>query len=194
MAPRIGLFGGTFDPPHRGHIAAAETVHRILELDRTILMVANDPWQKSGTRALTPATVRLEMVRAAVEGRDGLEPGDLEVRRGGVSYTADTVEELRALEPDAEVFVIVGVDAAARFATWRRHDDIVRVARLVAVTRPGHRPPLGPEWLTVEMAPVDVSSTDIRSRVGDGRAISDDVSPAVARIISDRRLYSGTGS
>ena len=189
MTRRIGLFGGTFDPPHRGHVTAAEAVHRALKLDRTVLMVSNDPWQKSGTRAVTPASVRLEMVRAAVEGRDGLEAGDLEVVRGGATYTADTVAEMRALAPDAELYVITGADAARGFSSWERHRDIARDAHLVAVSRPGHRPPLGPEWLTVEVPEVDVSSTDIRGKVRDGVDVAGDVAPGVVAIIVERGLY-----
>lgn len=191
VALRIGLFGGTFDPPHRGHLAAARAVHERLRLDRTVLMVANDPWQKSGTRDVTRAEIRLQMVREAVAGHQGLEAGDLEIRRGGPSYTADTVAELRSLHPDAEIHVIVGADAALGFAGWVRHEDIARDARLVAMSRPGHHPRLGPEWLTVEVPAVDVSSTDVRRRIALGEDVADELAPGVYRLIVEHGLYAG---
>src|SRR5215207_3168759 len=110
---RIGVVGGTFDPPHIGHLSVVVEVRHALDLDRVAVVVANDPWQKRGSRAVTAASDRLAMVQAAVEGLDGIEADDREIRRGGPSYTVDTVEELQAEEPGAEVFVVVGSDAAA---------------------------------------------------------------------------------
>ena len=110
---RIGVFGGTFDPPHIGHLAVAVEVRHALALDRVLMVVANDPWQKRGARVLTPAADRLEMVRAAAQDLDGVEADDREIRRGGPSYTVDTVEELLGEQPGAELFVVVGADAAA---------------------------------------------------------------------------------
>src|SRR6202453_2602928 len=97
MAERIGIFGGTFDPIHVGHLVAAVNARHDLGLDRVVLMVANVPWQKAGTRKVTPAEDRFEMVKAAVGGVAGVEASALEIERGGPSYTADTVSQLAAM-------------------------------------------------------------------------------------------------
>ena len=123
MAERIGIFGGTFDPIHVGHLVAAVNAHHDLGLDRVVLMVANVPWQKAGARKVTPAEDRFDMVRAAVGEVPGLEASRLEIDRGGPSYTADTIAELAALHPGAELFVIVGWDVSAELArgsAWTR--------------------------------------------------------------------------
>ena len=115
---RVGLFGGTFDPPHVGHLVTAVNVRHALDLDLVVLMVANVPWQKEGTRRITPAADRLAMVEAAVADVPGLVPGRTEIDHGGNSYTADTLASLAAQYPGAEIFTIVGDDAAAGLRTW----------------------------------------------------------------------------
>src|SRR6188474_2073238 len=96
---RLGIFGGTFDPPHVGHLVTAVNVRHALSLDRVVLMVANVPWQKQGSRAITPAAQRLAMVEAAVRDVDGLEAGRLEIDHGGPSFTADTLGTLQQANP-----------------------------------------------------------------------------------------------
>ena len=137
MPQRIGLFGGTFDPPHVGHLVTAVNVRHALKLDLVVLMVANDPWQKQGTRSISPAADRVAMVRAAVSGVDGLVAGDDEIRRGGPSFTADTLAALAARYPDAQLFTILGDDAASGLSTWSRIDEVVAMSQLVVVDRPG---------------------------------------------------------
>ena len=110
---RIGVFGGTFDPPHVGHLVTAINVGHAIDLDRVILMVANVPWQKVGTRSITPASDRLAMVEAAVAEVPRLVAGDHEIAAGGHSFSADTLETLAAEFVDAELFLILGDDAAA---------------------------------------------------------------------------------
>src|SRR4051794_20612627 len=110
---RTGVLGGTFDPPHIGHLLAAVNVRHALDLDEVLLVVANDPWQKTGSRPITPAEDRLAMVRAAAEGLGGIVASDLELRRGGPSYMVDTLAELGEHDPDGERFLILGADAAA---------------------------------------------------------------------------------
>src|SRR6516165_10798464 len=134
---RIGVFGGTFDPIHVGHLVAAVNARHAARLDRVILMVANVPWQKVGQRDLSSAEDRFAMVQAAVGDVAGLEAGRREIERGGVSYTADTVEELSGLYPDAELSVIVGWDVAGELSSWDRWEVIQRLATLVVVNRPG---------------------------------------------------------
>ena len=138
MTPtRIGLFGGTFDPPHVGHLVTAVNVRHALELDVVILMVANDPWQKTSSRDVTSAEDRFAMVEAAVADVDGLSAGRLEIDRGGPSYTADTLAALAAEHPKATLFTIVGDDAASGFASWERATDVATMSTLVVVDRPG---------------------------------------------------------
>src|SRR5690606_27243253 len=117
---RIGVFGGTFDPPHVGHLVPALFVAEALALDVVLLVVANVPWQKVGSRPISPARDRLDMVRAAVDGVDVLEASDLEIRRGGDTFTVDTIAELRAQGPDDDLVLILGSDAASGLDTWER--------------------------------------------------------------------------
>jgi nicotinate-nucleotide adenylyltransferase len=189
---RIGVVGGTFDPPHIGHLSLAVEVRHALDLDRVAVVVANDPWQKRGSRALTAAGDRLAMVQVAVEGLDGIEADDREIRRGGPSFTIDTVEELLAEEPGAEIFVVVGADAAAGLGTWERADDLGRTVTIVVVRRPGYPTPDLPPGFTgveVEVPALDVSSTDIRTRIAAGRPIDVLVPAPAATWIAEHRIY-----
>jgi nicotinate-nucleotide adenylyltransferase len=189
---RLGVFGGTFDPPHVGHLAVAVNARHALDLDEVLLVVAGEPWQKVGERSISPAADRLAMVEAAVGDVEGLEPSDLEVRRGGPSFTADTLAELHAAEPDAELFLVLGSDAAAGLDTWERGDEVQRLATVVVVDRPGEegrRPPIGWRYRRVECPRLEVSSTDLRARVLDGRPLDYLVPEAVISCIEARRLY-----
>jgi nicotinate-nucleotide adenylyltransferase len=188
---RIGLFGGTFDPPHVGHLVTAVNVRHALALDLVLLMVANDPWQKSGVRPITPAVDRLAMVQAAVAGIEGLEAGSEEMQRGGPSYTADTLATLRVKYAGARFFTIVGDDAAAHIDTWERVNEVVAMSSLVVIDRPGSPVTLSQdyEWRHVEVPRLEVSSTDLRCRVTDGRPLDYLVPEPVIDIIRDRGLY-----
>ena len=188
---RIGVFGGTFDPPHVGHLVTAINVAHSLELDSVVLMVNNVPWQKVGERPITPVEHRLAMVRAAVADTPGLEVSDIEVRRGGPSYTADTLADLRSAEPDADLHVILGRDAAAGFTTWERHEEVAAGAHLVVVDRPGEPVVLDPAfaWERVDIPELELSSTELRDRVAAGRSIRYLTPDAVATCIAERGLY-----
>lgn len=187
----IGLFGGTFDPPHVGHLVTAVNVRHALDLDVVVLMVANVPWQKQGSRHISPAEDRFAMVEAAVADVDGLEAGDLEIRRGGASYTADTLAALAAQYPGAQLYTVVGDDAAANITTWERYDEVVDGSTLVVVDRPGApvELPAGFSWVRVEVPRLEVSSTDLRARVRDGRPLDYLVTDPVLQIIRERHLY-----
>ena len=188
---RVGLFGGTFDPPHLGHLVTAVNVRYVLKLDLVVLMVANDPWQKHGTREVASALDRLAMVQAAIAGVDGLIAGDDEITRGGPSYTADTLAALHERYLGAELFTIVGDDAAAKFGSWQRANEIAKLSTLVVVDRPGSplMPPSEFDWHRVEVPRLEVSSSDLRARFIDGRPLEYLVSDAVLQVIAARNLY-----
>lgn len=191
-AERIGVFGGTFDPPHNGHLAVAVNAVHDLDLDRILLVVANEPWQKVGTRSISPAADRLAMVEAAVEGADRLHASDIEIRRGGPSYTADTLVGLAAAHPDAELFLVLGADSAAGLDTWERGDTVRTLARIVVVDRPGAGSgALPPSWeaLHLEVPQLEVSSTELRRRVREGRPLDFLVPRSVVSVIAERGLY-----
>ncbi len=188
----MGVFGGTFDPPHVGHLVAAVNALHGARLDRVLLVVANEPWQKLGEREISPAADRLAMVDAAVEGVDGLEASDIEIRRGGRSYTVDTLRELAEEDPTRTLSLILGSDAVAGLPTWEGVEDLPALADIVVVERPGTegaRPPEGFRYEVVEVPLLDVSSTDVRARVLDGRPLDYLLTPGVIRCIVDRGLY-----
>ena len=188
---RIGLFGGTFDPPHVGHLVTAVNVRHALDLDVVVLMVANVPWQKEGTRVITPAADRFEMVEAAVSDVPGLVPGRDEIDMGGPSFTADTLALLADRYPGAELFTIIGDDAAAGLQTWTRWDEVVQRSQLVVVDRPGEHVFLADnvDWIRVEVPRLEVSSTDLRNRFSDGRPLDYLVTQPVLDVIRVRNLY-----
>ena len=192
---RVGVFGGTFDPPHVGHLVTAINVRHALDLDLVILMVANVPWQKDGTREITPAEDRLAMVASAVESVPGLVPGHQEIDLGGNSYTADTLRVVAAEHPGAELYTIVGDDAAAKLHTWERSAEVIERSRLVVVDRPGAPVELDEsvDWIHVEVPRLEVSSTDLRSRFCDGRPLDYLLTDAVLEVIAQRSLYDPTG-
>ena len=191
---RIGVLGGTFDPIHVGHLAAAADVRAALRLDRVLLMVANVPWQKAGVRAVTPAEHRYAVVEAAAEGIDGVEASRLEIDRGGPSYTADTVAELARRHSGAALHLVIGSDVVPDLPTWERVDEVCRGVTLVVVSRPGvdlSLPP--PPWRAqaVTIPALDISSSDLRARVEAGRPIDALVPAAGVRQIRRLGLYAG---
>jgi nicotinate-nucleotide adenylyltransferase len=196
MGERIGVFGGTFDPIHVGHLVAAVNAKDALGLDRVILMVANVPWQKAGTRAVSDAEDRFALVQAAVGEVPGLEAGRLEIDRGGESYTADTLTELQQIHPGSELFLVVGWDVASELATWDRQEDVQGLATLVIVNRPGAGRPHGLDgdgWRVAEVTVpnLEISSTDLRERAADGRPLDYLVPEAAVQFLRARGLYAG---
>jgi nicotinate-nucleotide adenylyltransferase len=193
----LGILGGTFDPPHAGHLAAALAAQTQVGLDHVVLMVANEPWQKVGDREVTPAAVRWEMTDALVKGISGIQADDREIRRGGPTFTVDTLEEILAEQPNTEIFLVVGADTAARLDTWHRASDVVRLSTIVIVNRDDSTS-AAPGFLrdakvvNVTMKPVDVSSSAIREAAARGESIDAATSASVVSIIHDRSLYAGT--
>jgi nicotinate-nucleotide adenylyltransferase len=191
---RLGIFGGTFDPPHIAHVVAATWTREALGLDEVWLVPAHRPWQKVGDRPVSDIADRLAMVRAAALGVPGLHVSTMEIDRGGNSYTADTLAELAASDPKGHRFLIVGGDAAAGIPTWERVDEVRRGCTLVIVDRPGipsAGPPPGWTFERVSIPRLDVASTDLRRRVAGGLPIDGLVPPAVCAVVSERRLYRG---
>jgi len=191
---RLGVFGGTFDPVHNGHLAAAVNARRALRLDRVLVVPARDPWQKQG-RQLSPADARLAMLEAAFDGVDGVEVSGLELDRPGPTYTSDTVKELKAQSPDDELFLIVGADAASDLATWDRPDVIRDLTTIVIVSRADIEEPgaPGPDWRVehVRIPPLAISSTDLRRRAADGDPLEGLMPAAAIRCLRERGLYAG---
>jgi nicotinate-nucleotide adenylyltransferase len=196
-AERVGIFGGTFDPPHVGHEAAARAIVNALDLDRLLLVVANDPWQKSPTRPITPAEDRFALTQALAAGIPGAEASRLEIDRGGPSYSIDTVEALldeaaAAGRPRPELFLVVGADLVPELPTWERAADLAEQVRLAVVSRPTTpRPVVPPGWdvIWLDDPQVDVSSSAVREALAQGRRIDGLVPPAVIHCIVRRGLY-----
>jgi nicotinate-nucleotide adenylyltransferase len=189
---RLGIFGGTFDPPHVGHLVTAVNVRHELRLDRVLLVVSGVPWQKVGTRPISPPEARFAMVQAAVGDVEGLEASRVEIEAGGPSYTADTLAALRAEDPERELFVILGADAAAGLLSWERWEEVRDLSTVVVVDRPGSVPaeaPPGWRWVHVEVPRVEVSSTDLRARAVDGRPLDYLVTHEVVDWIEANHLY-----
>ena len=193
---RIGIFGGTFDPPHIGHLIAALCARHELGLDRVLMMVAGVPWQKVGVRELSESHHRRAMIELAVAGLDGLEVSTIELEREGNTYTVDTLRELHDRHRGAELFLIVGGDAAAGLPTWKEPDAVARLARLVVVARPPMveaAPPAGWDHDVVEAPLVDLSSSEVRERLRRGQPVTFLTPEAVAVYVRVHGLY-GVGS
>jgi nicotinate-nucleotide adenylyltransferase len=197
-ALRLGVFGGTFDPPHQGHLALAEWARAELGLDRVLFVPAGEPPHKR-RRGLSPAAHRVAMTRLAVRGNPAFEVSTLEARRRGPSWTADTVRALAAAHPRARLHLLMGADMFATFATWREPGEIARLAVLVVALRPGARVPRrvpaavrggrGVVWLG--NPGLEVSSSALRERARRGRSLRYLVPDAVGRYLERHRLYDG---
>lgn len=186
------MFGGTFDPPHVGHLAAASEAAEVLGLDRVLWVPAAVHPFKGGAVAASP-DARLEMVRAAIAGDERFEACDLELRRSGPSYTVTTLRELQARHPGAELFFLTGADNLRDLPKWKEPDEVVRLARLVVVSRRGEGVPAGLPYpaTAVSVTRIDVSSTELRRRAAAGETIRYLVTEPVREIIERMGLYRG---
>jgi len=194
----IGILGGTFNPPHMGHLVMAQEALDQLDLDRVVLMPVAQPPHKEA-REDPGAAARVELSRLAVAGDDRLAVSTIEVDRGGASYTVDTLRVLHDLEPEHDLIFIVGGDMAQSLPAWREPEAILALARLAVAEREGVRrediarrlEPLHPgdRLVFFDMPRIDVSSSAIRRRVADGRPIRYLVPDAVAAAIAERGLY-----
>jgi nicotinate-nucleotide adenylyltransferase len=194
---RIGILGGTFDPIHVGHLAAARVAIECAHLDRVLFVPSATPPHRDPAEA--DASERLEMARLATEDDPRFEVSDVEVRRGGRSYTSDTVRELTRMHPGDELFLILGWDAARLFATWHEPDRIRAEASIVVIGRPGMEAPTAED---IEAAGLDrartvlclgrtpdISASALRASLATGEPVGDCLPPAVERYIAEHGLY-----
>jgi nicotinate-nucleotide adenylyltransferase len=188
---RIGLFGGTFDPVHLGHLLMAHAAREELHLTRLLFIpAARSPFKPDQEPA--PANERLRLLRLALAGNDWCEMDDQEIIRGGVSYTIETVKECARRFPGAELFYIIGADQLPQLPKWRDAENLAHLAQFVIIPRPGEAgaavpPPFRGRTLTG--FPLGVSSSQIRARVKAGLPICHLVPPAVAEAIRNYQLY-----
>lgn len=203
MTQRIGLYGGSFDPIHFGHLISARSLAEQLALDRVVLIPSPRPPHKNAVE-LTDARHRLEMARLAVEGDPLFEVSDVELHRSGPSYTFDTVTHFRQrLGEGADLFWFIGADSLPELPTWYRVSELVHIIRIVTAARPGWTPP-DPATLTaavgrdaavrllhdlLETPRIDISATDIRARTAAGKSIRYLVPEPVTSYIDAHRLY-----
>jgi len=195
---RIGVFGGTFDPPHEGHVTVAKDVADALGLDRVLWVVARIPPHKADEPVTDPA-LRREMVVEAAATDPRFEVSDVELRRPGPSWTVDTLRTLRQRHPDAELFLILGADQLRTFASgWRDPEAILELATLAVMDRAGESAAVvAPDLPGMERAVhvpvrrIDVSSSQVRALVKAGRSVSSMLPPGVGDIIMRESLYGG---
>jgi nicotinate-nucleotide adenylyltransferase len=195
---RVGVFGGAFDPPHRGHRTLAEVALHELALDELRIIPTGQAWHKA--RPLTDAAHRLAMCRLAFADLPRIVLDEREIRRPGPSYTLDTLRELQAEQPQAELYLVMGQDQAEALPTWRNWERIVELAIICVADRDGLSgqatrfvppPALAARFRTLPMPAMPISATAVRAQVAAGQGAGALVSPAVARYIEDHHLYQG---
>ncbi|HTN56610.1 MAG TPA: nicotinate-nucleotide adenylyltransferase [Microbacterium sp.] len=189
-APRIGVMGGTFDPIHHGHLVAASEVAHSFDLDEVVFVPTGEPWQKQN---VSPSEHRYLMTVIATASNPGFTTSRVDIDRDGPTYTIDTLRDLKAQRPDAELFFITGADAVAQIVSWRDHDELWELAHFVAVSRPGHV--LSTDGLPtanvsqLEVPALTISSTACRERVADGQPVWYLVPDGVVQYIAKHHLY-----
>lgn len=197
---KIGIFGGTFDPVHVGHLVAADRACCDLDMQKVIFVPAGLPPHKAG-QPVTPGEHRLAMVRLAVQDNPRFEVSDLELKRQGCSYTVDTISYFRRLLPDDELYFILGMDSLLQLNTWHDVDNMLKMCCLVAVARPGYALETGdPEikllWekvrertLILRIPGLDIAASELRQRVREGRTVRYLLPAAVLDYIEEHGLY-----
>lgn len=191
---RVGLFGGSFNPPHVAHLAVAEAARDQVGLDRVLWVPAATAPHKQG-RPITEAHHRLAMTRLAVAGNAAFEVSPVEIERGGVSYTVDTVRAVQAEHPETELYLILGGDSLAQFASWREPEEILRRASLIVYPRPGADlagvdPSVMARATVLDRPLLDPSSTTLRRLLRAERSVRYLVPDAVLAYIAEHGLYS----
>jgi nicotinate-nucleotide adenylyltransferase len=194
---RLGILGGTFDPIHEGHVAAARFAMDCAHLDRVLFIPTGRPPHRAA--ALAPEGDRLAMVRLATEYEPRFEVSDMEIKRGGLSYTSDTMAELHRLHPDDELFLILGWDAARLFRTWHEPDRVASLASVVILGRPGTDQATGSEMTALGLRPEqvikcsggtpDISGSALRGEIAASRPVTGKLPASVEQYIAERGLY-----
>ena len=191
--PRIGVMGGTFDPIHHGHLAAASEVQRSFDLDEVVFVPTGEPYQKSG---VSQAEHRYLMTAIATASNPRFTVSRVDIDRPGPTYTIDTLRDLRKQRPDADLFFISGADAVAQILDWKDNEELWSLAHFVAVSRPGHALSIRglPEQgvSSLEVPALAISSTDCRARVDRGFPVWYLVPDGVVQYISKHHLYRST--
>jgi nicotinate-nucleotide adenylyltransferase len=188
---KIGILGGTFDPPHSGHLIAAQDACLALDLDRLVFVPAADPPHKRD-RAITAPGVRLAMLRAAAQDNSSFEISTIELERSGPSYTIATLRELKAGHPEDSLYLLIGVDQVREFWSWREPEQILAISSVIMLQREGSEVSGEKADFVRQVVPVtriDVSSTLVRERVAAGQPIRYLVPDAVIEIIEREGLY-----
>ncbi|WP_269431147.1 nicotinate-nucleotide adenylyltransferase [Luteipulveratus halotolerans] len=192
MTVRLGVMGGTFDPIHHGHLVAASEVQSLLDLDEVVFVPTGQPWQKAD-KDVSPAEHRYLMTVIATASNPRFTVSRVDIDRPGPTYTLDTLKDLRAQRPDAELFFITGADALAQILSWKGVDEMWDLAQFIGVTRPGHvlsDDGLPKEHVTLKEVPaMSISSTDCRDRVADGEPVWYLVPDGVVQYIGKYNLY-----
>jgi nicotinate-nucleotide adenylyltransferase len=182
---KIGIYGGSFDPIHHGHLILAREAREVLDFEKIILVpAAVSPFK--GCAPAASGQLRLAMLRAAIQGEDGFEVDDCELRRLPPSWTIDTVEEIRKRESSAEIYLLVGEDNVATLGRWQRFDELKKLVRFVVLDRTGSE---AQRAYQIVRRKIDISATNIRTRVACGQSIRYLVPPAVEEIICRKKLY-----
>jgi len=187
---RVGVMGGTFDPIHNGHLVAASEVQQSFELDEVIFVPTGEPWMKQD---VSPAEHRYLMTVIATASNPRFTTSRVDIDRGGITYTIDTLRDLRKQHPDADLFFITGADAVAQIVEWKDVEELWELAHFVAVSRPGHALSIRglPEQgvSSLEVPALAISSTDCRRRVDRGFPVWYLVPDGVVQYISKHHLY-----
>jgi nicotinate-nucleotide adenylyltransferase len=192
MPQRVGIMGGTFDPIHHGHLVAASEVESLFGLDEVIFVPTGEPWQKSDRR-VSPAEHRYLMTVIATASNPRFWVSRVDIDRAGPTYTIDTIRDIAAQRPGAELFFITGADALAQILSWKDAADALKLARFIGVTRPGYD--LSDEHLPtdsvtlLDVPAMAISSSDVRDRVGAGRPVWYLVPDGVVQYINKHALY-----
>ncbi|GAA3622871.1 nicotinate-nucleotide adenylyltransferase [Kineosporia mesophila] len=195
VAPRrrIGVMGGTFDPVHHGHLVAASEVGSRFGLDEVVFVPTGQPWQKVADHQVSPAEHRYLMTVIATASNPRFTVSRVDIDRGGATYTTDTLRDLAALYPDADLYFITGADALTQILSWKNPDELFQLAYFIGVTRPGHRldgSGLPADRISLlEVPALAISSTDCRDRVAAGQPVWYLVPDGVVQYIAKHRLY-----
>ena len=190
---KLGVFGGSFDPPHKAHLELVKLVVEKLELDHVLVTVANDPWQKSVIRQVTDSSHRLEMARLLFSDYSDATVTDIEFQLGGESNTSETLRALRSNYQDAEFYLLLGYDTAIGIETWRNPDLVLNQSQVVVVERPGFTdielPSILSSAIRIKGLNLDISSENIRSLLKNEETIADAIPQGIRNYIAKHGLY-----